>query len=383
MIATGNLASQGGSGPGNLDQGQAGANGAIKAINASGGVGPNHQPLQLVTCDDRADPNASATCARNMVSANVAAVIGSTGNYGSSIVPILQAAGIPEVGGLPATAADFTYANSWPVSPIVLAIGTAGGDQAGRLGAKKLSIIRLDSPATASLATQATAGIKPYGGELANNVAVPANAADMSPYAAAATANGADAILDIQASTDMVRFLKALSNTSYKGKVITAATLAQSVINSGFGSALNGVYVNDDWLPPTATSEPGVKKFIDEVKAAGSSIGLSNVVENGWAAAYLFAAAANKVTGTVDAASISKAMPTITAFNDGLQPTVDFSMPINTFGPTFHVFNPYAIYEIVKDGQLTIDGSAGLTFYNVLAPTQFPATATAPPPSAG
>jgi ABC-type branched-subunit amino acid transport system substrate-binding protein len=315
-----------------------------------------------------------------MVSSNVVAVVGSTGNYGSAIVPVLQAAGIPEIGCLPGTPADFTYSNAWPVSPIVLAIGTGSGAQAASLGAKKVSVVRLDSTATATLVQQVGAGLAPSGGTVVNNVAVPANAPDMSPYAAAAAAHGADGIVDIQANTDMLSFLKAVRASGYSGKIITAATLAQAVINSGFGSSLNGVNVNDDWLPPTDTSAPGVQKFTKEVRAVNNTIPLSNVVENGWASVYLFAAAASKATGTISASTISSAMPMLTSFNDGLQPTIDFSNPIKTFGPSFHVFNPYAIYETVSGGNLTLQDPSG-TFTNVMAPAQFPATATAPPPS--
>ena len=69
------------------------AQGAVVDINNAGGL--NGHELELITCNEGADPNKAADCARQAVDEGVAAMVGGFTANGDAIMPILEEAGIP------------------------------------------------------------------------------------------------------------------------------------------------------------------------------------------------------------------------------------------------------------------------------------------------
>ena len=96
-----------------------GVQAAVARVNADGGV--NGKPLTLLTCDDKADANEAAKCAREAVREKVAATIGNNSNFGEAILAILERGNIASIGHLPITQSDFSSPVAFP-----LQAGSAG-----------------------------------------------------------------------------------------------------------------------------------------------------------------------------------------------------------------------------------------------------------------
>ena len=331
----------------NLAISAAGANAAVKAINAAGGV--NGHPLDLVTCDTQNDPNDAATCGRTMVSDGIAALVGSITGFGANVLPILTAAHIASLGQIAVGAADLTNPDGFPFAPAGIDVAVGEPDLAARLGATKISEVRVDLSATAQLPQLAAIGLSSHGLKLINSVALPMNAPDMSSYVAAATANGTDGISLILQPNDLVNFVKAAKAAGFKGKLVSDAANVLRNLTGGFASTMEGVYVVDEAKPATDTSDPAVQKFNTELAAVDTKVTPDYTVEDAWASVYLFAQVA-KPLPTVDAASILAAMPTVTDFDSGVFPPIDFSKPVKF--PGLHIFNPDVFYEQVQGGKL-------------------------------
>jgi branched-chain amino acid transport system substrate-binding protein len=341
-----------GAGPGtpysNLAIAAAGVNAAVKAINAAGGV--NGHPLVVVQCDTKNNPDGAAACGRQLVSSGVVAMVGSITGFGASLLPILQAAHIPSLGQIAVGAADLANPDGFPFAPSGIGVAVGEPALAASLGAKKISEVRVNLSATAGLPALANIGLAPHGLKLLNSVALPMNSPDMSPYVAAATAHGADGISMILQPADLENFVKAAKQAGFQGKLVSDSANVLRDIQNGFTSDMNGVYTVDECLPATDTSNPAVQKMDNEVNAVDTKVVKDYTVEDAWASVYLLAQAAKGMTN-ITAPAVLAAMPSVTNFDVGVFPPVNFSQPITTI-PGLHIFNPYVVYEQVQNGKL-------------------------------
>ncbi|HVM65456.1 MAG TPA: ABC transporter substrate-binding protein, partial [Acidimicrobiales bacterium] len=95
-----------GSGPAATPEVTEGAQAAVKALNAYGGIG--HHPVALVECNTDNDPNTAANCGRTAVAGDVVALVGSSTQYASEFLPDMVAHKIADLGAEPAGVGDFT-----------------------------------------------------------------------------------------------------------------------------------------------------------------------------------------------------------------------------------------------------------------------------------
>jgi ABC-type branched-subunit amino acid transport system substrate-binding protein len=331
----------------NADLVTAGVDAAVKAVNATGGVGG--RPLAVVRCDTKGNPNGAAVCARRMVSEAVAATVATTTSFGSSILPILAKAHIANLGPFATSQADLTDKNGFSFEPAAITVVPGMPNLAASLGAKKINLVVTQVPQTGELVQLASLGLAGYHLKIGKTVQVPAGAPDMAPYAAAAKASGAEAICVVLPPSDGVNFIKAVKSAGYDGKLVSDATTMVRDIDSGFASTIEGVYAVDLFRPASDSSHPGVKNMLNELRGAGYKGVVDLTVEAAWASVHLFARAA-KGLPTIDAPSVLRAMPTVTDFDIGIMPPVDFSKPVPM--PGLHVFNPNVFYERVQNGTL-------------------------------
>jgi ABC-type branched-subunit amino acid transport system substrate-binding protein len=113
----------------------------MQAVNASGGI--NGRQVEYVWCDSKYDASSAHSCAQQMISQNVMAVVGLTAPLGeNNEIRTLTAAGIPVIGGL-GTPAEYTDPLSYPVSASFFRYGTALADQAKALGVKNPAVVVL------------------------------------------------------------------------------------------------------------------------------------------------------------------------------------------------------------------------------------------------
>ena len=157
-----------------------GAAAAVHAINAAGGL--RSRPLELIDCDTLDDPETAAACGHRAVEEGVVALVGSLSVHSGDFMTTMAQSKIPSIGLIPATAADFTSPAAFPIvggPPVSLAyLAGALVDQ----GARKISLVRPDVAAGSALAAFANLGLRRFGLEVSNDVAVPSGVADMAPY---------------------------------------------------------------------------------------------------------------------------------------------------------------------------------------------------------
>ncbi|HLG93171.1 MAG TPA: ABC transporter substrate-binding protein, partial [Acidimicrobiales bacterium] len=98
------------SGPGLADPAMlAGVKAAARSLNLAGGV--DGHPVQVVECDDGNDMGRAEACARELVADHVVAVAGGASLFGDRIAAVLGQAGVPEVGIVPLSAAEYNAPN--------------------------------------------------------------------------------------------------------------------------------------------------------------------------------------------------------------------------------------------------------------------------------
>ena len=156
------------------------AQGAVVQINNDGGLG-GHE-LKLITCNDSADPNKAADCARQAVDEGVAALVGGFTANGDAIMPILEAAGIPWFGPPGISAGELSSADSYPITSGVL--GLAGlGQMAAEDGCDKVASVNYDLPSAGQIAQLVDLALTNQGHDPSTLIKVPPTTTDFSTIA--------------------------------------------------------------------------------------------------------------------------------------------------------------------------------------------------------
>jgi branched-chain amino acid transport system substrate-binding protein len=90
----------------------AGAQAAVKDVNSHGGI--RGRPIEVLNCDDQRDPNLALRCAHQLAAAGVVATVGNLTAFGQVEDPILDQAGIAQVGSYPLVPEDSTLPTGFP-----------------------------------------------------------------------------------------------------------------------------------------------------------------------------------------------------------------------------------------------------------------------------
>lgn len=324
-----------------------GAQVAADQINARGGV--NGHKISIVVCDDQNDPNQATKCARQAVTDHVAALVGGFTQFEAEVLPVLQSAGIPWVG--PTPVANFS-------SPVYFIIGSDPATEyfgvAKAMTAKgctKELAIGENFPAAHQAEQLFQLGVAAAKGPAAPPIWEAQNAPDWSPALATATGEGANCIGIVSNPNTAARIILAAHNT---GKNLTLGSvgqiLPQAVIKS-LGPAGNGVMSASGFLPFSSNS-PNIATLKAAALKINPKIQLNDFVAQGYAAVEIVAQAA-KGLGTVDSASLMKALPTVTNFDTGIGAVVSLNKP-NPAATFSRVFNTKVYPLVAKNGEYTL-----------------------------
>ncbi|GAF48882.1 ABC transporter substrate-binding protein [Rhodococcus wratislaviensis] len=334
-----------------------GAEAAAKAINANGGV--NGRPIEVVSCNDKGDPNTAAKCAREMVGQDVVASIGSVTRNSDQAIPIFAAADIASIGNYPATSADRTDPSSFPLGGGITNEYTGAGYSVVKYGgAEKVSLIS-HSAATAQAAMgYLEKGVKAAGGEVVNEVRIDLGSADSSAQVAKAVGNGAQGVVTALPSADMGQVTRSLASTGANLEHATDSFSAQPTLLESLGAAAEGMILSGDTPSATDTSVDYIKQFNDEMNAFDESSTRDSAGLMSWTATYLLADVLEGLD-TIDAASVLKAMGKIE--NKDLFWLTGFSTtaPVSPAAP--RIFNSTIFVNEWKDGKIILlDGPVAL-----------------------
>ena len=120
-----------------------------KLVNDSGGL--HGSPLQVLTCNEHGTPAGAAACAQQAVNEGVAAVVGSYSQNGDSFMPVLEAAGIPYLGGFGLSSEEFTSSLSYPVNGGYQALLAGNGEQLVQSGCRRVAVVSPNTPAATTM----------------------------------------------------------------------------------------------------------------------------------------------------------------------------------------------------------------------------------------
>ena len=340
---------------------KAGIEAAISDINAAGGV--NGHQLKLAFCDTQYNANQEIDCARQLVSDHVAAVINPDFLVDQSGEPykILAAAGIPIVGDSGLSPAGMASPNSFPLAGGLPGWVFGADDNALRAGATKVSILTDNNPASEFAGQLAAAGlaaakIKPSSVVTADATSDPT----FSSAAAKAIAGGVNGIVIAMAPASLPKVVLALRQAGYKGLISSLSAIVPGQIITALKGAANGILLSSQTALVTDTSNPGVAKFLADMKRYQPSATLDERTETGWAAMMLF----SKVTASLTSftpATVMRAMKSVTTPIDlqiiGPWESAKAVSPTKQF-PQLG-FNPTVAYGVVEDGQTVADKTKG------------------------
>jgi branched-chain amino acid transport system substrate-binding protein len=230
-----------------------GASGAFPELTAADKVaidfinnemnGVDGHPIELVTCNTNFSPDLSQSCAQEMVTRDVVAVVGGIDIWGTGITTLANN-GIPYVGGIPvsfdAARSDVSFQFSGGTWGAVLGMGQYATEE---LGAERITIIAAEFPPITDSAQLGKAAMEAAGATV-TLVDVPAINADMVQALNTAAQTDPDVIIALTADTGCVPTMQTAKQLALTVPLMyTGACAAPKVIDS-VGDAAEGAIFN-------------------------------------------------------------------------------------------------------------------------------------------
>jgi ABC-type branched-subunit amino acid transport system substrate-binding protein len=327
------------------------AQGAVVQINNDGGL--NGHEVELVTCNEGADPNKAADCARQAVDEGVAALVGGFTANGDAIMPILEEAGIPWFAPPGISSAELSSEDSYPITSGVL--GLAGlGKLAAQDGCETVASVNYDLPSAGAIGQLVDIGLASEGAEASDLIKVPPTTTDFSAIAQEASEYDCAVV-----GTPPQPFLGIAAAGKSLGSetrfYVVPGGLTDAVTESG-GDTVEGTV--------TLSNFPAAEDPIwDQGKEAVGD--LKDDENGGWSALYL----QNTWVGYRTFVSLVKNNEDLTSA--GIKATLDATTAVDTdgFAPPFsfaedfpapglnRVFNYQELTFVVEGGKLVQQGT--------------------------
>jgi ABC-type branched-subunit amino acid transport system substrate-binding protein len=277
-----------------------GAQAAAKALNAAGGL--DGQKIQIISCDDKLDPNVAAQCARKAVQDKVVGVVFGIDNMFPSELPIFEQAKIPLLAPTEVGTAILKAPTAFPVeSPDSW---LAQGEYAAQHGCKKVADVVFNEPSALTVVNQFDAGMAAYGGKPVTRKLTSFSVPDYSSVIASADSSGAQCLTLAIAPTEILKALNAVHQSADpKIQIYGSAGSFTSATIKGLGSTVNGLNLNQGTYSPSA-----VPPFDSELAAYSKSAAVSPYSLSAWEGMQLLKAAAPKISGGYTAAKLVAAL---------------------------------------------------------------------------
>jgi branched-chain amino acid transport system substrate-binding protein len=337
-----------------LPEAAAGVRAAVAAINQEGGI--LGKPVELLICDDKADGNEAAKCARKAVREDVVATVGNTSNFGNVILPVLAQAGIASIGHNPISAEDFNSPVAFPLqggSPVLVA-GAVHllADQ----GATRIRLAAVDSPAGALAEGFAKAGLAGTNAELVASTLIPIGAPDYASYATALVEDSDGIVISTNAD-QAARIVVALRQAGATQPISLPAVALPPATLQQLGEAAEGLLLAANFRPVSAGGEANMQ-FERDMENFEPTAKRNSFSRQTWLAARTLAAAvergaADRAGQNIDAATILAIMGQLEAL-----PMGDMTPPLTTTTsprePFSRLFINQVMYARVNGGAVEL-----------------------------
>ncbi len=248
-----------------IDQAQA-AEASAEAFNSRGGL--NGRCIEMITCDDKADPNQAVQCARDLVDEGIVATINDTTSFGAAdVIAVLTEASIPRFAispGIPELQDPLSYGidaggigtSIMMVPPLLDA------------GHTKIAIVRVDAAAATALKGLYEGSFADEGAEFVADLPVAAGTTDYSQFVLAAEAAGATGVVMPVGGQEGIQILEAAkeldSDLEFSGSL---GSFPYSDIAS-LGDYASHLTLNAA-IPPATNDNPAVQLIIEDLAPSG------------------------------------------------------------------------------------------------------------------
>ncbi len=271
------------------------------------------RPIELVTCEMKADPAGAQDCANKMVAENVVAVAAPQIVYAKEAWTTLHDAGIP----LLLSNGVNKDLESDPDSTFIALDGSAGLDLpislAESSGASKISFVIVDVPQALEAVNSGITSLEAAGLEF-EIVPIPLGTPDMVPQMQQVKASGAGVVHLAGNDTFCIAAIQGLRAVGYTGDISGVSQCFTDATRSALAGELEGVNVRTG-TAEGATDDPTYELYRAAVDEFGGAIDdIDGYVLSGYVAMATLGEALGALEGDVTAptaTSAIKAMPAI------------------------------------------------------------------------
>jgi ABC-type branched-subunit amino acid transport system substrate-binding protein len=332
-------------------------NARLDAVNAAGGL--NGYKIVLDACDEKGDPNTAASCARKFVSDKVVAEVGSLTVFGQKYNPILQAAGIPRVGPLVASQAEYFAPNNFLLSGGSVSMFEGALKYAAESGGKSVYLLGQETEGADSLIGLLKPVAEKDGLHWAGNSLIASDTPDVSSYVTAAMKSKADVVLLTFGPDTTQQVLKTSVQLGATYKICTSAESFSDDVIKAVGA--DNPMITQAMLvtpnpPLTQTANPAVKQYLDEMDKRQASGDKNAAPEkrshifDAWLSTLAFTQVMKNTTGEITAKSVTDAFNAASNV-DMLGAFPPWTPNKSAVAMIPRVSNPYAWYVKVVNGK--------------------------------
>ena len=250
---------------GSFPEVRADAEAAVRYVNRElDGVGG--RPLKLETCSTDGTPESSQACANQLRLKRPVAVVGGVDLGAAASVPVLDAAGIPYIGGSPALGDELTATNAYMLT------GGIAADLLGQaqyaldtLKPRRVGVIYIDLPGLLSTAVEAARRVLTKKG-VTDVTAVPekADAADFTQSLTAVDRGNPEVIVALFPAQACARIMQARQALDIDARFFFPGACADQAVFDASGGGAEGSYFASGFLSFTDRSNPDVATYLDK-----------------------------------------------------------------------------------------------------------------------
>jgi branched-chain amino acid transport system substrate-binding protein len=311
------------------------------AVNARGGV--NGQKIDLVSVDDRFDPQVTVEVSRQLVTEQkVLALFLNRGTpHSQALLPLLAEFKVPLVG--PSTGAMVLHE---PVNPWVFNVRATYQREAAKaieylasVGISRIALLETDDSFGADSAAGALKGFAGVGQSPVLHEKFPRDKPDFTDLAAQVHKSNAQAVMIIGSAGNTAAGMKAIRAAGSRAQLVTLSNNASDGFIKLLGEHARGVIVTQVFPNERSVAYPLIKDAQDLAKARGMA-GVSPAMMEGFAAAKVL----------VEGLRRAGPNPTPVALRDALEGLRNFDIGglLVSYGPGDHTGLDFSDLSIVN-----------------------------------
>ena len=294
------------------------AQAAAASINKAGGV--NGADVEIVFCNTRGEANQAIACARELDEEGVVATVGRVDIFAAQSFPVLEAAGIPDIGTVSTGAEiDFTSPMSFPLHGGNFGAYTALPYAFQEDGDSSMVVATIDLPVGTVQGEYAETVAEDIGLDVKPMIKIPAQGVtDYSPYVQQVADLDVDSAIVMLGPAGFQAFVKAAAGLGLDARIAgTAFTFGQSEA-AGVAALADDMLVTSPLPSIDERDIEGIAKYHAELDEAGvgDDVSLRRLAGlNAWLAVHAAAEVAATIDGPVTRESMIEALESTTGLD--------------------------------------------------------------------